>query len=161
MHRIFCAPGKRHSLCCPSSSKPMQTSRWRVLEAFGLQPILQSSTERAPRFPCRQRGVPRAHSLRKRLSRGEGVLGLLLCRCGAILPQCHPHRRSAKFPNGRPKRHRKWRLGARKDARLFRWFPSIAEFSALKVFPSMQYVFLGMAILTVVAFIQYRRQNKR
>jgi len=25
----------------------------------------------------------------------------------------------------------------------------------------MQYVFLGMAILTVVAFIQYRRQNKR
>jgi len=25
----------------------------------------------------------------------------------------------------------------------------------------MQYVFLGMAILTIVAFIQYRRQNKR
>ena len=55
----------------------------------------------------------------------------------------------------------KWRLGGRKDALLFRGFPSIAEFSALKAVNSMQYVFLGMAILTIVAFIQYRRQNKR
>ena len=44
---------------------------------------------------------------------------------------------------------------------LFRGFPSIAEFSTLKAVISMQYVFLGMAILTIVAFIQYRRQNKR
>jgi hypothetical protein len=60
-----------------------------------------------------------------------------------------------------PMQRRKWRLGGRKDAQLFHSFPWIAEFSTLKALTSMQYVFLGMAILTVVAFIQYRRQNKR
>lgn len=60
-----------------------------------------------------------------------------------------------------PTTRHKWRLGGRKDALLFRGFPSIAEFSTLKAVISMQYVFLGMAILTIVAFIQYRRQNKR
>jgi hypothetical protein len=37
-------------------------------------------------------------------------------------------------------------------------FPNLAPiFKLLR----MQYVFLAMAILTIVAFIQYRRNNKR
>ena len=55
----------------------------------------------------------------------------------------------------------KWRLGGPGVCAVERGVPSIAEFSTLKAVISMQYVFLGMAILTIVAFIQYRRQNKR